>query len=337
MNLGVFMYRRLCYSDRVRIETLLKLKMKPIKIAEILGVSRQAISYEIKKGRYRKLTSDLLLVDSYSADIAQQKTDFEASSKGPRIKLGNDYELVSRIEALMADHYSPKAIIVKLKAQGKLSTEICWRTLYNYIYAGYINGKLTYKPRKKKAQRVRKPARYGTSIDLRPQCINSRLEFGHWEGDSVLGKRDSGETLLVYTERLTRFEIVLRCHKRADETARAFLKLKSWCPEIFKSVTYDNGSEFSRFDQIERSGTKVYFCHPYSSWERGSNEKQNQMIRRKILKGSRIESYSDDQISSCQRWLNNYPREIFGWRSAAEIFADECEKIGVDVKNLNFF
>lgn len=311
--------------------------MKPIRIAELLGISRQALSYELKKGKYQRLV-DWMFVDSYSADIAQQKTDFEASSKGPQLKLGKDFELLNNLEKLLSDDYSPKAAVAQLRKFGKLSTDIGWRTVYNYIYAGIISGKHIYKSKKKKpALREQKQPRHGVSIDLRPGVINSRISFGHWEGDSVLGKREKGETLFVLTERKTRQNIVLRSHKLAYETSDAFLNLKKQCPEIFKSITFDNGSEFSCFDQIERTGTDVYFCHPYSSWERGSNEKQNQMIRRKIKKGTRIENYSDAQIQAVQTWLNNYPREIFGWRSSADLFAEECAKIGIDVKKIKFF
>ena len=331
-------YKRITYEDRIKIEAYLKLKIKPIKIAEILGVSRQAISYELKKGKYQRLTSMYELIDAYSADIAQQKTDFEASSKGPQLKIGKDYELLKNIENLLSDDYSPKAAVAELLRSGKLSTDIGWRTVYNYIYSGIVSGKNIYKPRKKKSvDRKHTQPRRGVSIDFRPDEVNSRLSFGHWEGDSVLGKRDQGETLFVLTERKTRQNIILRSHKLADETARVFLKLKKQCPKIFRSITFDNGSEFSRFDQIERTGTDVYFCHPYSSWERGSNEKQNQMIRRKIKKGTRIENYSDAQIRAAQTWLNNYPREMFGFRSSADLFAEECAKIGVDVKKLKIF
>ena len=102
-------YKRITYEDRIKIEAYLKLKIKPIKIAELLGVSRQAISYELKKGKYQRLTSMYELIDAYSADIAQQKTDFEASSKGPQLKIGKDYDLVKSIENLLSDDFSPKA------------------------------------------------------------------------------------------------------------------------------------------------------------------------------------------------------------------------------------
>lgn len=268
------MYKRITYEDRIRIEAYLKLKIKPIKIAELIGVSRQAISYELKKGRYNRLTTDYFFISSYSADIAQSHTDFQSTSKGPALKIDKDLQLARELEQLLADDYSPKAAIAELRRSGKLTTDIGWRTVYNYIYSGILSGKHIYKPRKKRSDpRPQRQPRRGISIDFRPDDINSRCSFGHWEADSVIGRREKGDTLFVLTERKTRQNIILRSHKLADETSDLFLKLKSWCPEIFKSVTFDNGSEFSHFDQIERSGTDVYFCHPYSSWERGSNEK----------------------------------------------------------------
>ena len=99
---------------------------------------------------------------------------------------------------------------------------------------------------------------------------------------------------------------------------------------IFKSITVDNGSEFSAADEIEKScinktipRTTVYFCHPYSSWERGSNENLNGMIRRKHPKGTNFEELSRDDIAATENWMNNYPRKVLGYKTA-EIAYQEC-------------
>lgn len=333
-------YRRFTYSDRLQIEALLKAKVSVKEISLQFNVSRQAVYYELKKGEYERLLTDYRTVKAYSADIAQRRSDFRRTSQRPDLKIGKDHELIKNIEHLIIKkHYSPAAALSELRRSGKLTTSICVKTLYNYIDTGLFlhlkKSQLPYKPRKKKPQdahRARDP-RYGTSISERSDLVNSRSDFGHWEIDSVIGKRESGESLLVFTERKTRYQLIYRSLKTALSTneriCRIILELKRRYKELFKTITCDNGSEFASIHHIESiSGTKVYYCHPYSSWERGSNEKQNQMIRRWIKKGTRIENYTDKEISDVCYWLNNYPRALFGWRTSAEMFSEECSKLG---------
>ena len=105
---------------------------------------------------------------------------------------------------------------------------------------------------------------------------------------------------------------------------------------IFKSITFDNGSEFSAAEELERSAvnktiprTKVYFCHPYSSWERGSNENANSMIRRRHPKGTDFSKVSAAEIAATEEWINNYPRKIFGYKSSEVMFRECLREIGL--------
>jgi IS30 family transposase len=175
----------------------------------------------------------------------------------------------------------------------------------------------------------------GDSIEQRPGEIGARTTAGHWEMDSVKGKIDTKATVLVLTERLTRDEIPI---KMADGTAASVVaaidKLEhrygQLFPKIFQTITVDNGSEFADCAGLERSclrdgekRTKVYYCHPWSSCERGSNENQNKMIRRWIPKGTPIENYTAEEIDRIGEWINDYPRGLFDWGTSAERFA-EC-------------
>jgi IS30 family transposase len=153
--------------------------------------------------------------------------------------------------------------------------------------------------------------------------------------DTVKGKRDTKATILVLTERTTRDEIPLWMADGTIESVVAAMdKLErrygELFPVIFQSFTIDNGSEFADCAVLERSclregekRTKVYYCHPWSSFERGSNENQNKMIRRWIPKGTPIENYTPEEIDRIGEWINNYPREMFGWSTSAERFK-EC-------------
>ena len=120
--------------------------------------------------------------------------------------------------------------------------------------------------------------------------------------------------------------------KALDRLERKWGKLFS---QVFKTITVDNGSEFAFFEELERSSLekgrriKLFYCHPYSSWERGTNENTNKMVRRKVPKGSNFDNMTDDEIQAVEDWINNYPRKIHGYHSARELFEAEVEQLAV--------
>ena len=185
----------------------------------------------------------------------------------------------------------------------------------------------------------------GESIEQRPEEIDEREEFGHWEGDTVYsgkGKRKTTRALLTLTERKTRKEIIIAIPNRKAETvvkALDALERKLGARRfraIFKSITFDNGTEFAAAEELERScvnkrlpRTKVYFCHPYSSWERGTNENTNGMIRRRFPKGTNFAAVTNAQIAQAENWINNYPRKILGDKSSEIVFRECLRELGI--------
>lgn len=185
----------------------------------------------------------------------------------------------------------------------------------------------------------------GESIEQRPEEIDEREEFGHWEGDTVYsgkGKRKTTRALLTLTERKTRKEIIIAIPNRKAETvvkALDALERKLGARRfraIFKSITSDNGTEFAAAEELERScvnkrlpRTKVYFCHPYSSWERGTNENTNGMIRRRFPKGTNFAAVTNAQIAQAENWINNYPRKILGYKSSEIVFRECLRELGI--------
>ena len=185
----------------------------------------------------------------------------------------------------------------------------------------------------------------GESIEQRPEEIDEREEFGHWEGDTVYsgkGKRKTTRALLTLTERKTRKEIIIAIPNRKAETvvkALDALERKLGARRfraIFKSITFDNGTEFAAAEELERScvnkrlpRTKVYFCHPYSSWERGTNENTNGMIRRRFPKGTNFAAVTNAQIAQAENWINNYPRKILGYKSSEIVFRACLRELGI--------
>lgn len=338
------MYKRISLKDRYQIEALYSAGCSVTEIAKTLGFHFTSIYRELKKGYYDRLNSDLTTTKQYSADRADITTKYNISSRAHDLKIGNDYDYLHSAEVLLLQNYSPSAVVAMLEKTNQYNTHITARTLYRYIDSGlFLHVRRTDLPfhgkRKRKRKKIIVQSNVGRSIEERPMDIRQRVEFGHWEMDSVIGKREKGQTLVVLTERKTRKELIFRSEDKTAQSTIAILDriehtLQNHFKSIFKTITLDNGCEFRAPELIEKSifkgnRTTVYYCHPFCSSERGSNEKQNQMIRRKIKKSTKIENYTDEQIKSAETWLNTYPRKMFGWRSSQDLFEEELEKLGI--------
>ncbi|MDD6811677.1 MAG: IS30 family transposase [Lachnospiraceae bacterium] len=335
------MGKYLTEMERYKIETMLKDGFTPCQIADRLGKHFTTIYKEIKKGTVTFRNSDWTERKEYCADVAQRKTNENQSNKGRDLKLGSDFELAEHIEHLIKDlHYSPYAVVCDIRKSKRFKTDICKTTLYSYIDKGVflgISNKDLYskKNRKNNYEKITRPSyknKHGKSIEERPKDIKKRKSYGHWEMDTVYsGKNRNKACLLVLTERKFREEYIIKMPDRTfDSTLKALDSLEralgyDGFRERFKTITVDNGSEFSGFELLERSciyperkRTDIYYCHPYSSSERGSNENGNKLIRHWINKGEDISKYTDEQIQFIQDWMNNYPRKLFGGLSSNE-------------------
>ena len=333
--------KHLNYEERIKLEALKKLGLKPAEIGKQLGGrSERTIRREIKRGEVELLNSDLTTRTEYSAEVAQQKHDYNATAKGPGLKIANDYESVETIEKkIINEKKSPYAAAEEIKKESnEHKRSICFKTIYNYIDIGLFpnltNSDLPIKKNGKKRNykhiRTAVNNQKGTSISERPEFIDNRSEFGHWEMDTVVGKRGTKTVLLVLTERMTRLEYIFKMPSKSEYcVVKTLDKLEKKIgaekfQDTFKTITCDNGCENLDFEGIERSciraesRTKVYYAHPYSSWERGSNENANKLIRRFVPKGADISKFSLKRIKLIEHWINNYPRRIFGGLSSNE-------------------
>ncbi|WP_143323988.1 IS30 family transposase, partial [Clostridium sp. BL-8] len=176
----------------------------------------------------------------------------------------------------------------------------------------------------------------GSSISDRPLEINTRNEFGHWEIDTVIGQKSNNDNvLLTIVERKTRYAMVVEIMaKTAEAVTDALDRVRSLFgkqfSQVFKTITGDNGSEFANLSTLEtKTDTKVYFTHPYSSFEKGTNERHNGLIRRFIPKGKRISDYTSDDIAFIEEWMNTLPRRILNYKTPEELFEVHLDKIYV--------
>ena len=162
------------------------------------------------------------------------------------------------------------------------------------------------------------------SIEDRPQEASSRENFGHWEIDTVLGCCESSAALLTIDDRMSRICHIIKIKSRtAEAVGEGLNKLKERYGDsfsrLFRSITSDNGSEFARLTE-QLPETAIYYTHPYSAWERGTNEKQNSLIRRFFPKGTNFDDIPDSAIARVEAWINHLPRKIFDYRSSLDIF-----------------
>lgn len=333
----------LTHEDRIKIEALYMTGASVEAIAAYVGRSTRTIGRELERGAYNRQKSDLTFIRAYSADIAQKDYDYKATAKGRGLKLGKDFSFADYVENMIRNEkFSPAALIREIPRRGlSFSTSVCTATLYNYIERGYFLG-ISNKDLLRKRDVPKHQYHYVTrvrnalclGIESRPESINSREDIGHWEMDTVVGPaKGGGPVLLVLTERKSRKELIIKIGaKTTAEVVKALDRLEHKHGKafytVFKTITVDNGSEFMDTAGMSCSvlskrqdRTTIYYCHPYSSWERGSNENANQIIRRFIPKGSDISKYTKKQIAYIERWINNYPRKLLGWKSAAEVYA----------------
>ena len=339
-------YVHLSEKDRYKIEGLLEGDKDVKEISIILRRDRSTIYREIKRGKVSRIQSNFSLKEKYRANSAQADYDKQGQNKERSLKIGNDRDLEDHIRnKILKDKFSPDAIIGEIKLKGLVFIGIiCTKTVYNYIDAGLLSGisnKNLWQKRDKKKRKYKPVSRVNTknrdcrSIEDRAQKINNRFEYGHWEGDTVKGPQGAKTGLFTLTERKTREEIIIKLKQSTQECIKEALdalekKFGARFKIKFKSVTFDNGVEFLNWKYLEVSvlvvgeqRTTIYFAHSYSSWERGTNENHNRMIRRFVPKGIDIADFSDEDIQWIEDWMNNYPRRLLGYKTARQV-AEEC-------------
>jgi IS30 family transposase len=341
-------FRHLTYEDRIIIEHLYNVQeiTNKAEIARKLGFDRSTISREIKKGLYEKKNSDWTYEEKYSADKGQMIKEKRAENKGPNLVIAGNDKLATYIEEKIKDGYSPEVIEHWIKKNDDFKITICAKTIYNYIHTGVllieekdlVHG--FYKKNKKKKEAKRTTAfKVGRRIHDRPEEAKEREEIGHWEMDLVEGKKGVKDPyLLVLTERASRQEIIeIIPNKTSNAVISGLDRIERRMGpvvfrEVFKTITTDNGSEFKAYKGIETSftkssikRTKLYYCDAYSSWQRGSNENQNRMIRRFLPKGSSFKNVTRRMVKRIQKFMNNYPRKMFNFKTSNEIFNQKSE------------
>lgn len=232
--------------------------------------------------------------------------------------------------------WTPEIICGRARLEGRPS--VCKETIYTHIYTDAKAGGTLWKhlPRAGRKRRRRCPRLDGRGpgripnqrmIDTRPAEVETRATVGHWEGDLVQGSQGSGY-LVTLVERKTRFSLVGNTSNKGaeavtDEISRLFAEISK---AARTGLTVDNGKEFAWHEKIAaRTGMDVYFAHPYHSWERGTNENTNGLIRRLHPKGTSFSEIGEEELKQIDAYLNDRPRKCLGWQTPREIMAAYLE------------
>ena len=346
-------YHHLKYEDRVKIEFMLNQKNEDgariynnTQIANELGVHKSTITRELKRIKSKiSVMTGKIKNKPYNAHDASEDYKFRRALSKAHYILDQYPKMRKYIEnKIKVDGWAPDVIVGYMnKNEMYLKdgfTSISVPTIYNAIRYGIIDVKPEDTRRMVKFQKSHKDLvkkelpenKKQYSIENRPDNINNREEFGHFELDTVIGtNKGIRQCLLTLTERKTRFEMIFKIEtKTAEKVVEKFNQIKTFLAQnydkLLKSITTDNGVEFSDFlNIIKDTDTKIYFCHPYASCEKGTNERHNGLIRYFVPKGDLIENYSSKDINDICAWMNNYPRKILDYRTPLEALQEEVK------------
>lgn len=300
-------YRQITPEERYMLAQLRKQRLPIAEIARLMGRDRSSIYRELRRNRTRE-------DGRYRAFTAQEQTN----GRRRRSRRNSQFtaEDWSMVEHLLRSGLSPEQISGRLKRDGVLS--ISHETIYTHIWNNKAKGGLLYLTLRQPTKRRK---RYGTNekrgqvagkrhISERPPEVDERGEIGHWEGDTVIGA-GSKHCVITLVERVTGVTLIGKLEERTTRAVNDWLipRIRK-TPELFKTITVDNGTEFHSYLDVEAAtGVEFYFATPYHSWERGTNENTNGLIRQYIPKGMDLRSLSQAHCSLVAALLNHRPRK----------------------------
>ena len=317
-------YRQLTLEKRYGIYSLLKTGHNQSKIAEVVGVHKSTINRELKRNRggrgYRPKQANAFAEDRHRAKVCF------------RID-GNTWAFVER---LICKEWSPEQISGWMKENMDIAVSHEW--IYQYVLKDKLAGGSLYlhlRCKKKRKKRYGSNDRRGNlinrvSIDERPDIVDRRNRIGDWEADTIIGKAHK-QAIVSLTERKSGLALVYKVDRRTKENTESAMKqlLYSISDQVH-TITSDNGKEFGNHEKIAK-GLKCnfYFAHAYSSWERGTNENTNGLIRQYFPKNRDFRTITDKELIHAMKRLNNRPRKRFGYKTPNQVFFGESYNVAL--------
>lgn len=284
-------------------------------IADMLGVHKSTVSRELNRNRGKR---------GYRPKQAQE---FAITRRQGRVKLRISAVTWGLVDSFLRLDYSPEQVSGYLKLTSGPS--VSHERIYQHVYAdkraaGDLHKHL--RCQKKRRKRYGAYSRRGiipgrTGIEVRPVIVDSRIRIGDWEADTIVGSRHH-QAIVTLVERKSRYTAMKKVDRKTAEKVKiATLDKLGPIKDAVRTVTYDNGTEFTEHEAIAKAlDADCYFAHPYHSWERGTNENTNGLIRQYFPKGMDFSNITDEEIDFVMERLNNRPRKILGFRTPNQVF-----------------
>ncbi len=321
-------YSQITREKRVAISTLLRASFSKPAIATQLGLHRSTVYREISRNGTKAI--------GYLPIVAESRVK---ERKARCLKLNESSELSKLVANRLKEGWSPEQIAGYLKRENSPRGTVSHETIYRWIYSdcgkrnryyAYLRRKRLWRtPRGSRKSRAMIPCR--VPIAERPDVINQKGEFGHWEGDLMLFTQSGAKfNLITLRERTSRFFVaLLNPSKHAYETA---LRIISYFSDgkrnAISSITFDNGSEFfSHLEIVRQLGISTFFCDPYKSWQKGSVENGNGVLRFELPRTTEINKMSQKEINRIVMRINRRPMKCLGFRTPEEVYNENIQQI----------
>lgn len=314
------MYCQITSAERYTLGLLRQQGLRPAMIARVMGRHRSTIGRELRRNRSH---SD----GTYRPQLA----DWYANGRRSRSRRNTQFTVTewARIDALVREDWSPEQIAGRMRLQGVL--RISHESIYRRIWRDKRDGGDLYRLLRG-AQKLKRK-RYGAydsrgrlagkrPITARPPGAEHRSRFGHWEGDTVLGAGQAGPCILTLVERKSGYVAIGQLQQRTAPFVNARAQqLIAAQPRPVRTITVDNGTEFHSYAELEaRLSTRFYFATPHHSWERGTNENTNGLLRQYLPKGTSMAHLSQQDCNRLAAKLNSRPRKRLGYRTPEECY-----------------
>lgn len=315
-------YTHFTLSEREKLLEYLEKGKSLRQIAKLLGRAPSSISREIKRNG-NKTTKNKYTpwrANSLAVGRSRRKRGFK--------RLSEETPVGKFVRFGLSCYWSPETIVNRWREMHP-EDNTCFSTIYRWLRRNLLKGFSRKEHLRRRGKRILSRNFFFNSIQPDrlitdwPDIIKNRLRIGDWEGDTVCGSHGKG-AVLTFVDRKTRYlrAKIIRS-KRADETCDAIIELMSDVPVY--SISLDNGAEFAEFHRMEEAlNAPVYFAHPYSPWERGTNENTNGLLRFFFPKGCNFLEVTDGELQRVVDLINNRPRKCLNWRTPAEVFCENC-------------
>ena len=310
--------KHLTKEQRYQISAYLACQKSKGFIADAIGVHISSVYREIKRNSYK--------TGKYSPALAQQYAEEKKDRFVKERKFDDNMEKLV-VKYIEDEQWSPEQITGYCRS--KDIPIVSHERIYQYVRKDKLNGGDLYKNMRHRLKHRKRlvgadkiPIKNRVSIDERPDIVDQNTRFGDWELDTIVGPNNKG-AIVTITERTTNFFMMekLEHGKNAKELSEVLVRMLLPYKENIHTITTDNGTEFAEHEYIaEKLNAKIYFAHPYSSWEKGLIEYTNKLIRQYIKKKTDLNNYDKQEIMEIQRKINRRPRKKLNYKNPTQIF-----------------